>query len=314
VTIIASSSSGSTPPADNDRGVVYQFLHGLGVSSDHAHTAQVYAIGPIRILLILLFAVILSRLITRVSAKLVSGLRLVSPVVRTTPRGEQRAQTLTGVLASLLRAVIWVTAILTILAQLDINLLPFVATATVIGAALGFGAQSLVKDFLSGVLIIAEDQYEVGDHIIVGTGPNATIGMVEAVNLRITRLRSLEGVVWYVPNGDIRTVGNDTETDSQALVDIVVPPGTDLAAAGASAESAVRSLAVDPAWQGVFIGEPLYAGVEAIRADGITLRVLAWTKPSQQARAARELRMRVIERLREDGVAWPAIGTTNGQS
>jgi small conductance mechanosensitive channel len=195
-------------------------------------------------------------------------------------------------------------AVLMILGELDINLIPFVATATVVGAALGFGAQTLVRDFLSGLLILAEDQYGVGDSIVVGSGATATSGTVEGVNLRTTRVRGLDGVVWYVPNGDIRTVGNHTANDSQTIVDFSVPYGTDLVAAGATAEAAARDLAEEIAWKDVFVGQPVFAGVQAAKADGVTLRVMAWTKPAQHLRAARELRLRVLQRLREDGVAW----------
>jgi small conductance mechanosensitive channel len=294
-----------------DRGVIHQILVDIGVSSDTAHTWQVYLIGPLRIILVLVIATVLSRLVRGVSRRLVNSLRLVSPVVRATPRGEDRARTLTGVFASVFRIIIWVTAVLTILGLLNINLVPFVATATVIGAALGFGAQSLVKDFLSGILILAEDQYGVGDSIQVGTGPNATTGTVEGVTLRTTRVRGLDGVVWYVPNGDIRTLGNDTSNDSQALVDVVVPLGTDLVTAGTTAEAAAREVAAEPAWAGVFVGQPSFAGVQAEDKDGATLRVTAWTKPGQHFRAARELRLRVLERLRRDGVAWSAPTPTN---
>jgi small conductance mechanosensitive channel len=208
------------------------------------------------------------------------------------------------VFASVFRVVIWVIALLTVLGQLKINLAPFVATATVIGAALGFGAQTLVKDFLSGVLILAEDQYGVGDSIVVGSGSGATSGTVEGVNLRTTRVRGLDGMVWYVPNGDIRTVGNNTEGDSQAIVDFVVPHGTDLEAAGRVAEDAARELAAEQPWEGVFTGQPTFAGVQAIDHDGATLRIMAWTQPNQHLRACRQLRLRVLEKLRESGLAW----------
>jgi small conductance mechanosensitive channel len=301
---VALLSAGNSS-ANNDRGIIYHIMTGIfNTSQETAHTWQVYLVGPVRILLIVLMALVLSRLVTRISGRLVGALRLVSPLVRSTPRGEDRVRTLSGVFASLLRAIIWIVAILTILGQLDINLVPFVATATVIGAAVGFGAQSLVKDFLSGALIIAEDQFGVGDHIVVGSGPNATTGTVESVNLRVTRLRSLDGVVWYVPNGDIRTVGNDTENDSQALVDIVVPPGTDLDRAGAVAEEAAREVAHDPQWEGVFVSEPVFAGVQSTDQNGAVIRIMAWTRPGQHFRAARELRLRVLEGLRREGVAW----------
>jgi small conductance mechanosensitive channel len=288
----------------NDRGIIYELLRSLGVSPSTAHTVQVYLSGPLKILFILALAFLLSRIVTGLARRLVKSLRLVSPLVRSTPRGEDRARTLTGVFASVFRLVIWVVAILAILGVLDINIFPFVATATVIGAAVAFGAQTLIKDFLSGVLILAEDQYGVGDSIVVGAGPNATTGTVEGVNLRTTRLRGLDGVVWYVPNGDIRTVGNDTTNDSQALVDVVVPLGTDLARAGASAEAAAQELAQDPAWRNVFVGLPVFAGVQSTDQNGVVLRIMAWTRPGQHFRAARELRLRILERLRRDRLAW----------
>ncbi|HET9076907.1 MAG TPA: mechanosensitive ion channel family protein [Acidimicrobiales bacterium] len=287
-----------------DRGFIHQIFVDLGVSDARAHTLQVYLAGPLRIALIVLIAVILSRLVTRLARRFVNGLRLVSPLVRTTPRGADRVRTLTGVFASLLRVVIWIVAVLTVLGQLSINLAPFIATATVVGAAVGFGAQSLVKDFLSGALILIEDQYGVGDHVVIGTGVNAISGTVESVNLRITRLRSLEGGVLYVPNGDIRALANDAETDSQAVVDVVVPLGTDLPAAGRAAEAAARELAAEPAWAETFKGEPMFAGVQSATDAGVTIRVLALTGPGQHFRAARELRLRILERLRRDHLAW----------
>jgi small-conductance mechanosensitive channel len=297
---------GATPnsSAANDRGILRQILVDLGVSPSTAHTIQVYAVGPLRILLVVVISVILTVLVRRLSRRMVNSFRLVSPLVRATPRGEDRLRTLAGVFTSVLRVIIWVVAFLTILGELHINLVPFIATATVVGAAVGFGAQTLVKDFLSGALILAEDQYGVGDSIVVGGGANSTSGTVEGLTLRTTRIRGLDGVVWYVPNGDIRTVGNNTEGDSQALIDVVVPHGTDLEAAGRVAEQAARRMASEPEWQGVFIGDPTFAGVQATDNDGATLRIMAWTKPGQHFRASRELRLRILQTLRESGLVW----------
>lgn len=306
----AASSSGSPSSgsaAANDRGIVRQLFVDMGVSPERAHTLQVYLVGPLRILLIVVVAFVATRLVTRLARRLVGSLRLVSPLVKATARGEDRIKTLAGVFASVFRVIIWIVALLTVLGQLKINLAPFVATATVIGAALGFGAQTLVKDFLSGILILAEDQYGVGDSIVVGSGGSGTSGTVEGVNLRTTRVRGIDGVVWYVPNGDIRTVGNNTEGDSQALVDVVVPHGTDLEAAGRVAEQAARELVAEPEWEGVFIGEPTFAGVQATDHDGATLRIMAWTKPGQHFRACRQLRLRILERLRQSGLAWADV-------
>src|SRR5258708_2565914 len=148
VMITAANGCGAST---NDRGVIFHLLCGIGVGPSRAHTVEVYSVGPLRILLILVLAYLLGRL--------VKG--LATPLVRATPRGEDRARTLAGVFSSVFRVIIWIVALLTILGEFNINLTPFVATATVIGAAVGFGAQTLVKDFLSGVLILAEDQYGV---------------------------------------------------------------------------------------------------------------------------------------------------------
>jgi small conductance mechanosensitive channel len=276
----------------------------MSVGSSTAEDVEIYTVGPLRIALILVIAFALTRLVSRLSKRLVASLRLVSPLVRATPRGADRARTLAGLFSSIFRSIIWIVAFLTVLGELRINLAPFVATATVIGAAVGFGAQSLVKDFLSGVLIVAEDQYGVGDSITIAS--SSTSGVVESVNLRTTRVRALDGMVWYVPNGDIRAVGNNTETDSSALVDIVVPHGTDLPAAGAAAQDAAREMAARPEWEGVIVGQPMFVGVQATDHDGVTLRVVAQTTPGGHFKAGRELRLAILERLRVDGLAWAA--------
>lgn len=301
-TTVASSGSIST---NNDRGGVYHLFLGAGSSKATAHTAQIYLAAPIKVILILIVTIALSQLVSRLSHRMVNGLRLVSPLVQATPRGAARVQTLTGAFTSVFRAVIWIIAILEILNEFSINLAPLIAGATVIGAALGFGAQSLVKDFLSGILILAEDQYGVGDHVAVGTGGNITSGTVESVNLRVTRLRGADGGILYVPNGDIRTLSNDTETDSQALVDLVVPYGTDLLAAGVAAQDAAREMADDPEWSPEFVSEPYFAGVQdATNGNGVVVRIMALTRPGQHLRLAREMRYRIIERLRRQHIAW----------
>lgn len=286
--------------ATTDRGIVHQLLTGVGVNSDTAHTVQVLTIGPLRVLVILLVAFVLTRVVGRLARRLVDSLRIVSPLMRSTARGADRARTLAGVVASVFRVIIWVLAGLAVLEELGIKLTPFVATATVIGAAVGFGAQSLVKDFLSGLLILAEDQYGVGDSIVVGD----TTGVVEGVNLRTTRIRSLDGLVWYVPNGDIRKVGNHTESDSCALIDLVVPLGTDLEAAGRAMQDEARSVTAQAAWRQVVVGEPTFTGVQATDHDGVTLRLVAPTRPGEHVALGRELRLRLLERLRRDALAW----------
>jgi small conductance mechanosensitive channel len=229
--------------------------------------------------------------------RLVHGLQMRGPI---RPRATGRATTIAAVLISLFRGIVWVVAFLTILGIFGINLAPFVATATVIGAAVGFGAQSLVRDFLSGLLILAEDQYGVGDSITVGD----TTGTVEGLNLRTTKVRALDGAVWFIANGEIRKVANSSEGYNQAVVDIVVPPGTDLTRAGQLIEeedaAAARELGDD------VIEPPVYWGVQTVAVDGITLRVVVKTAAGASFRVARSMRGRLLERLRTEGVAWVA--------
>jgi len=260
----------------------------------------------LRILLVLVLAFATTRLMPRLSRRLVRSLQLHAPLRLTSPRAEGRAATIGAVLASIFRVLVWMIAFLTVLGIININLGPFVATATVIGAAVGFGAQSLVKDFLSGILILIEDQYGVGDSITVGD----TTGTVEGLSLRTTRVRGLDGMVWYIANGEIRKVGNSSEGYNQAVVDIVVPPGTDLARAEQLASEEAAALASEDGWKDSVLEPPAVLGVQAVAADGVTLRVVAKTAAGEHFRVARELRTRILERFRREGVAWSATATS----
>jgi len=262
----------------------------------------------LRILVVVTIAFVVTRLMPRLSRRLVKSLQLHAPLRLTSPRAEGRAATVGAVLASIFRVIVWLVAFLTILGIVRINLAPFVATATVIGAAVGFGAQSLVKDFLSGILILLEDQYGVGDSITVMD----VTGTVEGLNLRTTRVRGLDGMVWFVANGDIRKVGNSSEGYNQAVVDIVVPPGTDLVRAEQLAEEEATALAAEEGWSTAILEPPAVLGVQAVAADGVTLRVIAKTSAGDHFRVARELRSRILERFRREGVAWSPTAANDG--
>ncbi|MDQ1356835.1 MAG: moderate conductance mechanosensitive channel [Acidimicrobiaceae bacterium] len=284
-------------------GTLYQFLHDHGVSDGTAHTIQSLSVGPLRIAVVVVIAWVVTRMVPRTTRRLVRSLQLRAPARLTTVRASERAGTVGAVLGGVFRSIVWIIAFLTILGIIGINLGPFVATATVIGAAVGFGAQSLVKDFLSGILILLEDQYGVGDTITA----DGVTGTVEGLNLRTTRVRAGDGTVWYVANGEIRKVGNSSEGFSQAVVDIVVPPGTDLSRVEELAEDEARAFAADQEWQGKILEPPSVLGVQGVAADGVTIRVVAKTAVGDNAPVARALRARVIERLRREGVAWRGV-------
>src|SRR3954471_5721764 len=216
-------------------------------------------------------------------------------------RRVQRAKTMGDLLKSILTGVLIAVFGTMLLAQVGVNIAPIIASAGILGIALGFGAQSLVKDFLSGVFMIFEDQFGVGDVIDVGDAS----GTVEAVSLRITRLRDLEGTVWYVPNGEILRVGNKSQNWSRAVVDVGVGYDEDLARARRVLTEVAHELWEDEDYRNVIIEEPEVTGVEALNPDAITLRVLVKTAPLQQWAVARELRQRIKARFDHEGIEIP---------
>jgi moderate conductance mechanosensitive channel len=188
-----------------EHGYIYELLRKLGLSDFQAGTGEFLLVRPLKIVAIVVAVVVLSRLGSRAVRRFVLGIHARAPMLAGSARAEQRAGTVGHALGSLVRAVVWVVGGLLVLDQVGLNLAPLIAGAGIAGVAVGFGAQSLVRDYLSGLFILMEDQYGVGDNVNVGA--NAT-GTVEDVNLRVTRLRSSDGVVWFVPNGEIRSVGN----------------------------------------------------------------------------------------------------------
>lgn len=214
-------------------------------------------------------------------------------------RAEQRMEALASVLRSLVTFAIYAVAAFMILDQLGVQLGPLLAGAGILGVALGFGSQTLVRDFLSGVFILIEDQFGVGDIVDLD---GETSGVVEAVSLRTTRLRSVDGTVWHVPNGEIRRVGNQSQHWSRALLDVEVAYDTDLEHAQAVIAGVARELAAaDPD----VLEEPEVWGVEALGANGIVIRLVVKTRPSEQYRVSRELRVRLKAAFDREGIEIP---------
>ncbi|MFA9429298.1 mechanosensitive ion channel family protein [Egicoccus sp. AB-alg2] len=204
-------------------------------------------------------------------------------------RRAQRADALGALANSVIGVVVWVVAITMALGTFGISLGPLIAGAGIIGIALGFGAQDLVKDFLSGVFMLIEDQYGVGDVVNVG---EAT-GVVEGVTLRSTRIRDVEGTLWHVPNGEIRRVGNMSQEWARALLDVSVAYGTDIDVARELIQRVAREMAHEPDYQEIFLDEPEVWGVQALGTDSVDLRLVIKTKPGEQWAIGRELRRRI---------------------
>jgi small conductance mechanosensitive channel len=234
-----------------------------------------------------------------------SGLSWLDTGPMPNARRVQRAETVGALLSSIVAAVIWAMAVVSVLDVLGVALGPIIAGAGIVGVAIGFGSQSLVKDFLTGIFMLVEDQYGVGDVIDAGVAS----GTVEGVSLRTTRLRDVEGVVWHVPNGVITRVGNKSQQWSRALVDVIVPPGTDLRRAIDVIKQTIDELFHDPDLGPLMMDAPEVWGVEDVSIDQVKIRVVAKTQPLEQWRVARELRVRIALALQSAGITASATAT-----
>ena len=284
-----------------EQGYIYDLLIKIGLSDFGARTGEFLLVRPLQIVLILAGALLLARLAGRAINRFVHSLQARSPIRLESARAEQRAATLGHVLAGLTRMVILGVAGLMVLGQLGLDLAPLIAGAGIAGVAIGFGAQSLVKDFLSGFFVIVEDQYGVGDVVDLG----GTTGTVEELSMRVTRVRSVDGTVWFVPNGEIRKVGNTSMEWARAVVDVLLDYDNDIDAAAALMQEEAEAFAADPDRTEHVLEPPEVWGVQAIGPEGVTVRIMLKTTPGQQHVMARALRGRVLTRLRQAGVNLP---------
>ena len=200
-------------------------------------------------------------------------------------RRRQRAATIGSLLRSVASLVIYGIAFVLILGEFGVDLTPIVASAGVIGLAVGFGAQNLVKDFLSGIFMMLEDQYGVGDTVDLGPAS----GTVESVGLRVTTVRDAEGTLWYVRNGEISRVGNHSQHFSIALIDVPVGHGTNIARATAIAETAAREAVTEPPLAATVLDEVTVLGVQSVTSEAVTLRLTVTTKPGEQVAVRRAM-------------------------
>jgi len=311
--LLAAASSSSPVPGS---GYLYEALRAMGVSTGTARHLQDLLLRPVSIVIVVLVAALVSRLGARLITRTVRQLRS-----RAVSRAEaaaisdaglpdnaavhvahaRRVETVGRILANCWRVVIWVIAVLTILGIVGINLTPLVAGATVIGATVGFGAQTLVRDFLSGFLLIVEDQYRIGDTLETASAT----GVVEEMTLRVTRLRGDDGTVWYVPNGDIRTLGNLSRHSAVSFVDTFLPIGVPVGPAAAAIEQEARAVVAEPEIAGFVLDSPVMLGVESVDSTGSVLRLSIRTRAGSADQVARSIRTRVAARLVADGLLAP---------
>lgn len=280
-----------------------------------ANYSQLLIATPLKILMIVVIAFIvrylLHRIITRLSKTNGEAPRILQPLRER--RGDsvtgetlaqqrsQRARTLASVLKSVVSFVVFGFAALYSLKEFGVDLAPLLASAGVVGVAIGFGAQNLVRDFLSGMFMMIEDQYGVGDWVDLGEAS----GTVETVGLRVTTLRDINGTVWYVRNGEILRVGNSSQGYAVAVVDLPIAHSSDIrraqeVGANVAAEAATR----DPLSEDV-LEPPEMLGINQITSDTITLRLTAKVRPGQQWAVQRRLRAEIKRAYDEADIKPP---------
>ncbi len=216
-------------------------------------------------------------------------------------RARQRARTLASVVVSVLAGVLWFVGFLLILGEVEIELAPLLAGAGVAGIAIGFGAQTLIRDLLAGFFIILEDQYAVGDIVDL----EHAVGSVERVTLRFTRLRDYEGKVWFIPNGEVRRVGNLSKLWSKAVLDVGIAYEDDIERATAAMVAAANDVREANLPHATIIDEPEVLGVEQLGANSVVLRMVVSTEPGEQFAVARAVRARVKARFDSEGIEIP---------
>ncbi|MFJ2769450.1 mechanosensitive ion channel family protein [Streptomyces sp. NPDC087300] len=261
----------------------------------------------LRIVLIVAIAVVLRVIVRRAITKLIDRMNRTAQAVDGTALGgllvnverrRQRSQAIGSVLRSVASFLILGTAALMILGTFEINLAPLLASAGVAGVAIGFGARNLVTDFLSGVFMILEDQYGVGDSIDAGVAS----GEVIEVGLRVTKLRGDNGEIWYVRNGEVKRIGNLSQGWSTAGVDVTVRPDEDLDKVKETLTAVGETMAKDEPWNERLWGPVEILGLDSVLLDSMVVRVSAKTMPGKSLGVERELRWRIKHAFDEAGI------------
>ena len=326
----AAPEAGLAEACGDAPGVVCKLLYDLTGNGILARVMEWVVAKPLKVLLVVAIAFLASRVLRRGIQRLVDRLvtqreaqahtaeqdgapegppstrseRAVARARRLAEqreRGRQRAQALGTVLRSLVSVVVWGVTALIVLSEFGVNLGPILAGAGIAGIALGFGAQSLVRDFLSGLFMLAEDQYGIGDVIDVGDAS----GVVEEIRLRTTRLRDVDGNVWFFPNGEIRRVANKSQLWSRAVLDIAVAYGADLDLATRVIKEAADSVWRDSAPGATVLEQPNVLGVQDLGDSAVTIRLMFKVDPGEQWAVSRLARRRIKDALDAAGVEIP---------
>jgi len=263
---------------------------------------EMHLLTPLRVALVVLVAWLVVVVLNRVIKHLLD--HIVGRGV-TQPRTEARRRALASALRGALVGVVWAMATLTILSEVGINIGAFVVTATVVGGAVAFGAQTMVRDLIAGFFVLAEDQYGVGDEVDLGLAS----GSVEKITLRSVRLRDGEGKVWFVPHGNVQRVANSSKA-SAAWLDLHLDRSSDLDQALAVAGRLGTELHDDPAVGPSLAGVPVVVGVTDVRDDRIVVRVKAPTLPNEGDAVRRAWRVLALAAFSRGELIAPITPTT----
>lgn len=284
-----------------------------------AASADAIVSRTLAIALIVVLAVIVRWLLHRTIHRLVEGAadgRVSRALLRRTPRRlrpstaaaqsarrAQRARTIGSVLRSITSVVVLLIAAVMILAEFGVALGPILASAGIVGIAVGFGAQNLVRDFLSGMFMMLEDQYGVGDLVDLGEA----VGTVESIGLRISTVRDVKGTLWYVRNGEILRVGNMSQGYAVAVIDVPLAHTADTTqATDIVTRVATERLALDDMTE-IVLEPPQVLGVDTVSVEGVTLRLTAKVSPGQQFVVQRALNAVITDALDEAHVPRPIV-------
>ena len=261
---------------------------------------KLHLLTPVRI--VIMFAVAIS--VTIFIRRFV--VRLLKPIFARTaaaddPRAEARRRALTSSLRAALVGIVWSITVITVISQLGIDIGAFVAVATVIGGAVGFGAQMLVRDVIAGFFVLADDQFGPGDEVDLGHAR----GVVERVTLRSARVRDGEGTIWYVPHGNVARVGNASKSATGPL-DVEVDRSMDATVVTSVVTALAQQLAADPNVTSMLAGEPRVVGIMDIRDDRLVFRVRVPTQPGRLDEVRRAWRLLVLAAFANGDLVVPA--------
>jgi len=282
-------------------GWLENLLRWAGVDPQTASHVQSAVGKPVAAMVVVLVAVAAGALGNRVIRRWIGSAARRAASRAESPRAEARAVAITAMVASLWRLVVGVLAFLSVLGVIGINLTPFLAGATVIGATIGFGAQSMVRDLLAGFFLVVEDQFGIGDSVAVGE----VTGVVEDMSLRVTRLRAQDGTVVFVPNGEIRQLANRSRGWARAIVEVDVPATADVDTVVGAVRRAADDIQAHEVTGPLCLDTPRIDPVVRTTADTLTSRVTVTVPHGERDRVELALREALARRLRHAGVFGP---------